>query len=60
MDFWQRTKQQPSYAMAAPRVPEQKFTNTLQNVLDQPGYGEALAALTSANQQVRMQRGKKN
>ena len=62
MDFWQSTKQ-PAHALAAHRVPEQKFTNTLQNVFDQPGYGEAFAALTGANRQVRLQskknRGKK-
>lgn len=53
MNFWE-TKHQPAHAMA--RVPEQQFTNTLQNVYDQPGYGEAFAALTSANRRVRIRK----
>lgn len=59
MDFWETPEQPPARGLAAPRVPEQAFSNTLQSVFDEPGYGAAFAALTNANRKVRVQRDKK-
>jgi hypothetical protein len=65
MEFWQSPSQMQSsarngYMLSAQPPPEQQFSGTLLSIYDQPGYGEAFAALTRATQQVRIQRGKKN
>ena len=59
MNFWQAPSSQTpmsaqtGYAMSN-QVPEEQFTQKLPKIYDQPGYGEAFAALTQANQQVRL------
>ena len=62
MDFWQSQTQSSSktgYASSTRPLPEGQFTDELPSIYDQPGYGEAFAALTKANRQVRIHRGKK-
>jgi hypothetical protein len=64
MNFWQVPSQTPmsaqtEYAMSTKPLPEEQFTQKLPKIYDQPGYGEAFAALTQANQQVRLHHGKK-
>jgi len=64
MNFWQVHSQTPmsaqtGYAMSTKPLPEEQFTRKLPQIYDQPGYGEAFAALAQANQQVRLHRGKK-
>lgn len=66
MEFWQtpvstpKSAQVASFALGMPsRVPEEQFTQHLQQVYDQPGHAQALHALTSAGQRSRIDRGKK-
>ena len=65
MNFWQQPPQMQSsarsgYAASAQAPPEQQFSGKLLSIYDQPGYGEAFAALTRATQQVRVNAAKKN
>jgi len=60
MNFWEAPysktpmSAQTGYAMSTKKLPEEQFTQKLPKIYDQPGYGEAFAALTQANQQVRL------